>query len=255
MTKPGPDRRTVLAAAAASCFVAATARAQWNDLIKKGESLLRKGDTRDGKNGGVILTDLEINRGLKEALRIGSTRVIKRVGRVDGYNDDPKIHIPLPTSLRSVKYALNHAGAGSIMDKLEVRMNRAAEAAAPKAKRIFFSAIQQMTLEDARQILGGRDDSATRYFERKMTPDLKVEMRPVVDSTLSEVGALQAYGEAMALYNKIPIAPKLNPDLTGHVVEKAIEGIFYYLAREEEAIRRNPVKRSTAILRRVFGNA
>ncbi len=88
-----------------------------------------------------------------------------------------------------------------------------------------------------------------------MTPELTEEMRPVINSTMSEVGAYQAYNKAMDLYNKIPIAPKINPDLTGHVLEKTIEGIFYYLAKEEAAIRKNPAKRTTKILQRVFGAA
>ena len=112
-----------------------------------------------------------------------------------------------------------------------------------------------MTLDDARRIFNGPDDAATQYFQKKMTPELMDEMRPVVDSSLSAVGALQSYNKAMTLYNNIPIAPNVNPDLTGHVVEKGIEGIFYYLAKEEAAIRKNPVKRTTKILRTVFGGA
>ena len=251
MTRPTPDRRTVLAAAAASLFLATSAKAQWNDLLKMGESFLK----RDKEDNGPPLTDFEITRGLKEALRIGATRAVRRVGRVDGYNDDPEIHIPLPTSLRSVAYAFRHAGSPGMLGGLELRLNRAAEAAAPKARTIFANAIRQMTLDDARRIYKGRDDAATRYFEKMMTPDLTEEMRPVIDSALSEVGARQAYDKAMTLYNRIPIAPRINPDLGGHVVKKAIEGIFYYLAREEADIRKNPVKRTTNTLRRVFGTA
>jgi len=252
MTSANPNRRKFLATVAAGLFLATNAKAQWNDLLKKSEGLFS--DDKK-KSSGPPLTGLEITRGLKEALRIGANRVIKQVGRVDGYNDDPQIHIPLPTTLRSVKYAFRHAGSPFELDDLEVRINRAAEAAAPKAKRIFASAIRQMTLEDAERIYKGRDDAATRYFKKRMTPELTEEMRPVIDSTMSEVGAYQTYNKAMDLYNKIPIAPKINPDLTGHVLEKSIEGIFYYLAKEEAKIRKNPAKRTTKILQRVFGTA
>lgn len=252
MSSSNPNRRGFLATVAAGIFLATNARAQWNDLLKKSEGLFTSDDE---EASGPPLTSLEIDRGLKEALRVGAKRVITRVGRVDGYNDDPEIHIPLPTTLRSVKYAFRHAGVPGALDGLELRINRAAEAAAPKAKRIFSSAIRQMTLEDARRIYKGQDDAATQYFKKRMTPDLTEEMRPVIDSSMSEVGAYQSYNEAMDLYNKIPIAPKINPDLTGHVVEKAIEGIFYYLAKEEAEIRKNPVKRTTKILQRVFGAA
>lgn len=251
MTSGTPNRHMVFAVAVVSCLLAVPASAEWNDLLKKGESLLRGGTQNNGKD----LTENEISRGLKEALSIGSARVIKRVGRADGYNEDPKIHLPLPGSLRSVGYALRTTGAHGLLDDLELRLNRAAEAAAPKAKNLFLSAIRKMTLKDARRIFNGRNDAATRYFRKKMTPGLTAEMRPVVDSSLSEVGANQAYTDAMVIYNNIPIAPKVNPDLTGYVVEKGIEGIFYYLAKEEAEIRKNPVKRTTELLRKVFGGA
>lgn len=251
MIRGRPNWRVVLAIAVASCFLAATATAEWNDLIKKGESMLRGGKRSSGQN----LTDNEITRGLKEALSIGSSRVIRRVGRADGYNEDPKIHLPLPKSMRAVRYGLRTAGAPELLDELELRLNRAAEAAAPKAKRLFLNTIRGMTLDDARRIYRGRDDAATRYFRKKMTPDLTDEMRPIVDSTLSQVGAIHAYDKAMKVYNNIPVGPKVNPDLTGYVVEKGIEGIFYYLAKEEAEIRKNPVKRTTELLRKVFGGA
>lgn len=251
MTRQRRDRRRILAAVVASIFVAGTARAQWNDLFKKGQSLL----TGRRRDSGSDLTNYEITRGLKEALRVGAATAVGRVGRVDGYNADPEIHLPLPSSLRPVKYALHTAGAPELLDNLELRLNRAAETAAPKAKRIFFSAIRQMTLNDARRIYNGPDDAATRYFERKMTPDLAAEMQPVVESSLTQVGAIRAFNEAMAIYKVFPIAPRVNADLTGYVVEKGIDGIFHYLAKEEAAIRRNPVKRTTRILRRVFGSA
>jgi hypothetical protein len=251
MTRGRPNRHTAIAVAVASCFLAATASAGWSDLFKKGESFF----SGESRNKGGNLTEFEITRGLKEALQIGSARVIKQVGRVDGYNDDPEIHISLPRSLRSVQYALRTAGVPDLLDDLELRLNRAAEVAAPKAKYLFYSAIRQMTLLDVRRIYNGRDDAATRYFQKSMTPGLTDEMRPVVDSSLSQVGAIRAYDKAMTLYNNIPIAPKVNPDLTGYVVEKGIEGIFYYLAKEEAEIRKNPVKRTTEILRKVFGGA
>lgn len=203
----------------------------------------------------VQLSTQEIAEGLKEALRVGSERVVSQVGQADGFNADPAIHIPLPQKLAEARKLLAKVGLSGVLDDLEVRCNRAAEAAAPQAKAIFLKSIRAMTLDDARAILHGPNDAATRYFQSKMTPELTIAMRPVIDDTLAQVGAVRAYQQAVARIDALPLAPKIKTDLTGYVVEKAMDGLFHYLATEEAAIRQNPAKRSTEILKRVFSGA
>jgi hypothetical protein len=195
----------------------------------------------------------DIISGLREALRVGTERVVARLGRADGFNADPEVHIPLPEKLRSVQSALRRVGLSSMADDLELRLNRAAEAAAPKAKSLFWNAISEMSLEDARAIYNGPDDAATRYFQGKMSDPLAAAMRPVVDDSLSQVGAIRAYDSMMTRYKAMPFVPDVKADLTEHVLDRALAGMFLYLGREEAAIRRDPVKRTTEILRTVFG--
>ena len=228
----------------------APGQAQLGDLLKKGQDLL--GGSSPGSAAGSLSTD-EIARGLKEALRVGSGRVVSQVGRTDGYNRDPAIHLPLPGSLKTVQSALKTAGMSYMLDDLELRLNRAAEVAAPKAKKLFFDAISEMTLDDARRIYDGPKDAATRYFQGKMSKPLAREMTPVVSESLSEVGAIKSYDSVMGQYKRIPFVPDAKANLTEYVVEKGMDGIFYYLAKEEAAIRENPAKRTTALLRKVFG--
>jgi hypothetical protein len=237
--------------AAVLSIAVAPATAQLSDWLKKGEELLGGGSGQGTTGGGLSVG--EIAGGLKEALRVGSARVVKRVGKTDGYNKDPAIHLPLPDSLQSAQSALRSVGLSSLLDDFELRLNRAAEVAAPKAKKLFIDAITEMTLDDARRIYNGPDDSATRYFQGKMTKPLAGEMRPVVDESLSQVGAVRSYDRMMGQYRQIPFVPDVKADLTDYVVEKGMDGIFYYLAKEEAAIRRNPAKRTTEILRKVFG--
>jgi hypothetical protein len=132
-------------------------------------------------------------------------------------------------------------------------LNRAAEAAAPEAKELFWQAISEMTLDDVRRIYDGPDDAATRYFQDKMTPPLAKRMEPVVDRSLADVGAIQSYDNMMGQYESVPFVPDVKADLISYVVEKAMDGLFYYVAKEEAAIRNNPAARTTEILRRVFG--
>jgi hypothetical protein len=140
-----------------------------------------------------------------------------------------------------------------LFDDLELKLNRAAEEATPEAKALFLDAIQEMTLEDAEQIFRGPEDAATRYFQGKMSEPLAVRMQPLVEKSLQQVGAVQSYETAMGQYRSLPFVPDLRADLTRHVIDRGLDGIFYYLAREEAAIRQNPAMRTTELLRKVFG--
>lgn len=207
----------------------------------------------DISSGGTTpLTLVDIDAGLKEALRVGSERVVGQVGRLDGFNRDPDIHIPLPRDLEKARTIARRVGLDKTFKDLEVRLNRAAEKAAPLAKELFWQAIREMTIADVQGIFNGPDDSATRYFEKKMSLRLGDLMRPVVDNSLDQVGAVRVYKQLLREYRNIPFAPEIDADLTGYVVIRGMKGIFHYLGVEEAAIRRNPASRTTEILRKVF---
>ena len=195
----------------------------------------------------------EIGGGLKEALRVGTENVVARLGSTDGFNLDPQIHIPLPEKLGQVQKVLGKVGMDSMLVDLETRLNRAAEMATPKAKQLFIGAINEMTLDDVMAIYNGPEDSATQYFKSKMAGPLAIEMKPVIDESLADVGAANSYDAAMERYNTVPFVPKVDADLSDYVVEKGMDGIFYYLGKEEAAIRQDPAKRTTDLLKRVFG--
>jgi hypothetical protein len=196
----------------------------------------------------------EVGSGLKEALRVGTDTVVGNLGQPGGFNLDPAIHIPLPGQLQQVKSWLGKIGMDSVLTDLENELNEAAEVATPKAKELFLQAINEMTLDDVMAIYKGPDDAATQYFKSKMSAPLAAEMKPVVDESLEDVGALTTYDSAMVSYNELPFVPPVDVDLGDYVVDKGMDGIFYYLAREEAAIRQNPAKRTTDLLKRVFGN-
>ena len=145
-----------------SCFVAAADES----LLDKGKSLLQ---SLTGNDAAQALSAGEIEAGLREALRVGTRNVVKKVGATDGFNKDPAIHIPLPESLQSVHAALGTIGLGGMLDDVELRLNRAAEVAAPRARKLFVEAIAQMTMDDAKRIYDGPDDAATQYFKGKMS--------------------------------------------------------------------------------------
>lgn len=195
----------------------------------------------------------EIGAAFKQALRIGSGNVVSQLSAENGFNNDSAIHIPLPENLMTVKKTLSKIGLSSIVNNLELKLNRAAELATSKAKQLFWQAITEMTFSDVMDIYEGPKDSATRYFKKKMSASLSNEMRPIVKNSLAKVGAIKAYDNVMGKYQSLPFMPDVKADLTNHVVQKGMDGIFHYIAKEEASIRQDPVRQTTALLKKVFG--
>lgn len=220
-----------------------------DSLFNKGRSLL---DSRPGGQAG--LSNLDIGKGLKEALSVGTSRVVRTLGAKDGFYGRPDVHIPLPGALGRVKKTLSQVGLGGMTDDLERRLNRAAETAVPKTAKLFGNAIRAMTFDDVKRIYNGPNNAATQYFKGKMTSPLRESMRPVVNRQLAEVGAVRAYDRVIGQYRNIPFVPDVKADLTNYVLGKALDGVFLYLGREEAAIRQNPAKRTTQLLKKVFGS-
>lgn len=198
--------------------------------------------------------EAQIARGLTEALRLATDTVVARLGQPGGFAADPAIRIPLPGGLESVRDGLLSAGLGPLVEDLERRMNRAAERAVPEAQSVFRDALAAMTIEDARTVLNGPDDSATRYFAERMGPELAERMTPIVDAELRDVGAVRAFEAFAAEYAALPLMPDIRGSLTGHVVDGTLAGFFHHMAAEERRIRNDPAARTTALLRSVFGS-
>ncbi len=195
----------------------------------------------------------DMSKGFKQALTIGSEKVVARLGQVDGFNADPSAHIPLPKNLEKVRKALSKVGLSSYVDDLELKLNRAAEAATPVAKQLFIDSISTMSFDDVKRIYQGPKDSATRFFETKMSPSLSLKMQPIVDRSLSEVGAINAYDQVIKKYQDIPFVPDIKADLSKHVIDKGMAAIFHYIAQEEAAIRNDPLRQTSELLKKVFG--
>lgn len=231
-----------------SVIVITPLQAGWFDKIKEVIN------TGGGGSSTSSVTDNEIAGALKDALSAGSENVVSQLSAPGGFNSDPKIRIPLPDSLQTVQKTMNKFGMGSSLNSLENKLNEAAETATEKAKPLLLNAIKELSWNDVKIILNGPDDAATQYFKSKMSSPLSTEMKPIVDNSLNEVGAINSYNNAMGKYKSLPLVPDVQADLSQHVLNKGIDGIFYYLAAEEKAIRENPAKRTTELLKKVFAN-
>jgi hypothetical protein len=194
-----------------------------------------------------------IASGLKQALQMGTDNAVKLTGRKDGYFGNAAIKILLPKNVRSLETGLRAVGYGPKVDAFVLSMNRAAEAAAPSAKKIFMDAILSMTFDDARKILSGGDTAATDYFKSKTTQQLTTAFRPIVQETMNQNSVTQQYNQLVGQAQKIPFMKSQNLDITGYVVSQALNGLFYMVGQEERNIRKNPAARTTDLLKQVFG--
>ncbi len=233
-------------------LAAAPANAGLLDKLKSTVDSVTGGSSDSISGASQTLGTDQIIAGLKEALRVGAENVVGKVGATDGFNADSAIHIPLPPGLAQAQDALRKFGLSALADDVELKINRAAEAAASKTKELLWKAVNDMTLDDAKAIYDGPEDAATQYFRKVATPDLKATVEPVIDDALQQVGALSAYDNLISQYEAIPFVPDIKGDIKGHATTLTLDGIFHYLAKEEAAIRANPAARTTDILKQVF---
>lgn len=200
------------------------------------------------------LTEQDAASGIKEALIKGTSEGVQVVSKLDGYFGNPEIKIPLPPEANAMAKRLRSMGMGKQVDQAVLSLNRAAEDAAKEAKPIFVAAITNMTITDAVNIVKGKDDAATQYLQKSTSPELNKKFQPIIKTSLDKVDATKYWTDLANIYNKIPFVTKINPNLTEYVTGKAIDGLFVMIAKEELKIRKDPVARTSEILRKVFGN-
>lgn len=203
--------------------------------------------------GGSSLSTEEIVSGLKEALSVGATNSSGKLSVTDGFFKDAAVKILMPEQVQKVEKKMRMLGMGKLVDNTILSMNRAAEDASKSAADIFIKSIRQMSVSDALGILRGTDTAATGYLRKTTTAELTNAFRPVIEASLQKVDATKYWKDFFSTYNKFSSEP-VNTDLTAYVTERAMKGIFFYVAEEEKKIRKDPAARVTDILKKVFSN-
>ncbi|MEQ8337668.1 MAG: DUF4197 domain-containing protein [Cyclobacteriaceae bacterium] len=208
--------------------------------------------TLDSYLGSDQLTTEEVANGLKEALIKGISEGSASASKLNGYLGNPQIKIPFPPDVQKVEDKLRSIGLDKQVDQFIETLNRGAEEAAKEAKPIFVTAIRSMTIQDAWDILKGQDDAATQYLVRTTSDQLRGKFKPVIGNALDETNATKYYGDIISTYNKVPFVDKVDPDLENYATQKALDGLFFLIAKEEQKIREDPLARTTDLLKRVF---
>jgi hypothetical protein len=195
----------------------------------------------------------DANGGLKEALTQGAAKAVDVLGRQDGFLGNPKVRIPLPESVQKVEGLMRGLGMGKQADELLTAMNRAAEAAVPQAKVLLVNSIRQMSVEDAKAILSGGEDSATQYFRRTTSGPLAEKFKPVVRKAIARVRLAEKYDEFAGKAAKFGLVSEQDAHLDNYVTQKALDGLYLMIAEEEKAIRKNPAEAVGKLAKKVFG--
>jgi len=215
-------------------------------LLKKATEIAT-GATKTG------LSSDDIANGLKEALRIGAEKGCTNLAKQDGFFKNAALKILMPPEAAKVESTLRSVGLNQLADDLILSLNRAAEDASTTAAPIFVNAIKQMSITDGINILRGDEIAATSYLRSKTTDQLKTTFNPIVKTSLDKVNATKYWEKAITAYNAIPFSnKKINPDLSAYVTEKAMEGIYSEIAKQEKDIRANPMARTSELLKKVF---
>jgi len=246
--------KRILTLSLAALVLATGSQAQFRNILKKDSSgktgiskIIPKTSSKQG------LSNDEIVSGLKEALSVGTNNAAQQLSAADGFFKDAAIKILMPEEAKKAEKKLRSMGMGKLVDDAILAMNRAAEDASKSAAPIFVNAVKQMSIQDALGILRGGDFAATSYLKDRTTTSLTEAFRPVIEASLKKVNATKYWNTVFTTYNKFS-ADKINPDLSAYVTEKSLAGIFHQVGLEEQKIRKDPMARTTDILKKVFAN-
>ena len=200
------------------------------------------------------LTNEETSGGLKEALTQGVGKAVASLGAADGFLGNKEVKIPLPKSLKKVEKVMKLMGMQKQSDELVLKMNRAAEAAVPEAKTLLVDSIKQMTLADAKAILTGSQDSATQYFKKTTSKQMAEKFLPIVEKATANVQLADSYNKYAGQGAKLGVVKKEDANINQYVTQKALDGVYLMIAKEEAAIRANPLGQANGLIKKVFGS-
>lgn len=199
------------------------------------------------------ISNADATGGLRDALIQAAGTAVGSLGKTDGFLGNPKVKIPLPDNLRKVEKVMRLAGMGNQADELVTSMNHAAEAAVPEAKALLVESVKNMSVEDAKGILTGGDNAATKYFKKTTAKPLAEKFLPIVKKATEKVSLAQQYNKFAGAAASYGLVKNDQATLEQYVTQKALDGLYTMMAEEEKAIRKNPVGAASSLVKKVFG--
>lgn len=199
------------------------------------------------------LTNTDATTGLKAALTRGADIAVSLLGKTDGFWTNDRVRIPLPEWLQRAESTLRFMGRGKDVDDLKLGVNRAAEQAVPQAKVLLTGAVRSMTVDDAKGILRGGEDSVTKFFADKTRAPLFDRFAPIVTQVTDRIGLARSYNKLAGQGERLGLVKAGDARIERHVTGKALDGLYLMIGEEEKKIRRDPVGTGSEILKKVFG--
>lgn len=230
----------------------------WDDLFGGSDSAkqqIEEAKSRLDQNRERVrqLSDSDLATGLKQTLENGVGHAVETLGTTDGFLKNQRVSIPLPDRLRRMDKALRKIGQGKYADQFVVTLNRAAEAAVPQTADVLKDSIRQMTFADARQIVQGPDDAATRYLQKTGAEQLRSKITPIVKNATDTAGATRAYKTILDKLSFMSSYVRVEDyDIDRYITDKTLDGLFTLIAEQEKRIREDPRARTTQLLKDVF---
>ena len=200
------------------------------------------------------LSQQDANGGLKDALTQGAQIAVKQLGVPGGFSNNKDVRIQLPGKLGKAAGAMKQFGLGDQVDQLETSMNKAAEAAVPQAQAILVDAVKNMSVSDAKGVLTGGKDSATEYLNKSSRDQIRAKFLPIVKQATDKVGLAQQYNAYAGRASALGVMSGKDANVESYVTEKALDGLFKMIAKQEESIRANPAAAATSLAQKVFGS-
>jgi hypothetical protein len=267
------------------------------------------------KEGFNWLTNDKNVSGLKEALKVGVRNGTAILGQENGFLSDPTVFIDLPAENKAtietatkVIGAINSIpGVKSLVQAADINVsifdanfatnlinafNRGASKAVadPRTVDVFVSAITNMTMTDAKDILfTSNNEAATDYLQTTTSASLATQFSPIINETIQEINvtaggtsysaldAWRVYAQAndklitfigtsevqtaltvasFLFPNEVATIKSIQPaapDLGTYVVGRALDGVFTKIGIEETKIRTDVNARTNKLLQDVFG--
>jgi hypothetical protein len=228
--------------------------ASYDATVALGKSNRSRNEPPVSPPGAATVFQDDYTRGLQEVLLNGTLSAVKSLGRDGGFLKNLRVKIPMPKPLQPVEKTLRFVGQGRVADDFIAAMNHAAEKAVPVAVDVFKDSIKQMTFTDARNIIRGPDDAATQFFRRTSERRLSEKFLPIVRKFTEQVGVTAQYKRMIEQSGPLArFAGRDAVDLDEYVTQKALDGLFLLIADEERRIRRDPLARTSDLLRIIFG--
>lgn len=200
------------------------------------------------------LSNADASSGIKAALEQGAIAAVGLLGQSGGFLNNPNVRIALPGYLNDAAKLMKRFGQGKRIEELETSLNRAAEAAVPMGKDLLISAVQSMSVQDAKNILTGGDTSVTQFFSDKTRTPLGEKFLPVVTQATSQVGLAQQYNAFAGKAAGFGLVKKEDVRIEDYVTGKTLDGLFTVIGEEERKLRQNPAAAGSALLQKVFGS-